>query len=429
MSIQSTMYTGAAGLGSHADAMGVIADNIANVNTVGFRASRANFSDVLGGIVAGDNIGAGSRIGSVQTMFSQGSLLGTGNASDLAISGDGFFVVEGAVNGIEGQYYSRAGQFRIDGDGFLVNADNLRVQGYGIDAGGTISASLDDLHLDAGTLPPIATTAISVDANLDATQAIDPTPFDINDPGGTSDWSTSLTTYDSLGVAHQVTMFFKKTADVPAQQWDVHVAVPGSEIDPAIAQDFAEVGTGTLDFDAVGSLAANSLGPINVQWAGAALAPLTVDLGDPTGTGGTGLGGITNYSGASASHFLDQDGSGSGELTGFEVQPDGTITGRYTTGESRSLGQLATATFSNVESLARTGNGLFATSLASQAPMIGGPGAAGRGSIVAGSLESSNVDLAQEFVTMIAVQRGFQANSRTITTADDMLTEIVSLKR
>jgi flagellar hook protein FlgE len=173
----------------------------------------------------------------------------------------------------------------------------------------------------------------------------------------------------------------------------------------------------------------NSLGPCNVQWAGAAAAALTLDLGDPTSTGGTGLAGITNYDGASASHFLDQDGSGSGELAGFEVQPDGTITGRYTNGESRSLGQLATATFTNVESLQRAGNSLFATSLASHEPMIGAPGEAGRGAIAAGSLESSNVDLAQEFVTMIAVQRGFQSNSRTITTADEMLTEIVSLKR
>jgi flagellar hook protein FlgE len=429
MSIQSTMYTGAAGLGSHSDAMGVISDNIANVNTVGFRASRANFADVLGGVVAGDHAGAGSRIGSVQTMFSQGALLGTGNASDLAISGDGFFIVNGSVNGVDGNYYTRAGQFRLDGDGYLVNGDDLRVQGYGLGSNGQISASLGDLHLDSGTLPPIATAAMSVDANLDASQAVDPTAFDITDPGATSDWSTSMTVYDSLGTAHQVTMFFKKTADAPTQSWDVHVAVAGDDVSPQVAQDFTEVGTGTLAFDTNGALTSNSLGACNVQWNGAAAASLTIDLGDPTSTGGTGLSGITNYDGASASHFLDQDGSGSGELAGFEVQPDGTITGRYTNGESRSLGQVATATFTNVESLQRAGNSLFATSLASHEPMIGAPGEAGRGSITAGSLESSNVDLAQEFVTMIAVQRGFQANSRTITTSDEMLTEIVALKR
>ncbi|HWB80280.1 MAG TPA: flagellar hook-basal body complex protein, partial [Nannocystaceae bacterium] len=237
MSIQSTMYTGAAGLGSHSDAMGVISDNIANVNTVGFRSSRANFSDVLGGVVANDRGGAGSRIGSVQTMFSQGALLGTGNASDLAISGDGFFIVNGSVGGVDGNYYTRAGQFRLDGDGYLVNDDNLRVQGYGLGANGQISASLGDLHLDAGTLPPVATTSLGVDANLDASQAVDATPFDINDPGATSDWSTSMTVYDSLGTAHQVTMFFKKTADAPSQSWDVHVAVAGDDVDPAVAQD------------------------------------------------------------------------------------------------------------------------------------------------------------------------------------------------
>jgi flagellar hook protein FlgE len=429
MSIQSSMYTGAAGLGSHSDAMGVISDNIANVNTVGYRASRANFADVLGGVVAGDQTGAGSRIGSVQTMFSQGALLGTGNASDLAISGNGFFIVDGSVDGVDGQYYSRAGQFRMDADGYLVNADDLRVQGYGLSPDGSVSASLDDLHLDAGTLPPIATTSLTVDANLDASQDIDATPFDIANPSATSDWSTSMTVYDSLGSAHQVTMFFKKTGDVPSQSWDVHVAAAGNDVTPAVAQDFTEVGTGTLAFDNNGALTSSTLAPVNVAWNGAAAATLTLDLGDPTATGGTGLAGITNYDGASSSHFLDQDGSGSGELAGFEVQSDGTVQGRYTNGESRALGRVATATFTNVESLQRAGNSLFRASLASHEPMIGAPGDAGRGAIVAGSLESSNVDLAQEFVTMIAVQRGFQANSRTITTADDMLTEIVSLKR
>ncbi len=429
MSIQSTMYTGAAGLGSHSDAMGVISDNIANVNTVGFRASRANFADVLGGVVAGDTTGQGSTIGSVQTMFSQGALLGTGNAADLAISGNGFFIVNGTVDGVDGNYYTRAGQFRLDGEGYLVNAEDLRVQGYGLGSNGALSASLGDLHLDAGTLPPIATQNLSIDANIDASQEIDPTPFDMADPAATSDWSTSMTVYDSLGTPHQVTMFFKKTADTPAQSWDIHVAAAGSEVSPAVAQDFTEIAAGTLTFDTNGALASSTLGTANVQWTGAAASALNLDIGDPTATGGTGLAGITNYDGASASHFLEQDGSGSGELAGFEVQPDGTVTGRYTNGESRALGQVATATFTNVESLQRAGNSLFSTSLASHEPMIGAPGEAGRGSIVAGSLESSNVDLAQEFVTMIAVQRGFQSNSRTITTADEMLTEIVSLKR
>lgn len=429
MSITSAMYNGAAGLGSHSEAMGVISDNIANVNTVGFRSSRANFSDVLGGMLAGSRTGAGSMIGSVQTMFNEGSLLGTGNATDLAISGNGFFMVNGAVNGIDGTYFTRAGQFQMDENGMLVNPAGLRVQGYGLDASGNPGSTLGDLQIDSGTLPPVATTSLGIDANLDAAQAVDPTPFDINDPGATSDYQTSATVYDSLGNAHQLTMFFKKLQDAPTGQWEVHVATAGADVDPAVAQDFTELGTGTLDFDTAGALSASTLASVNVQWAGAASATINLDLGNATGAGGNGVDGITSYAGASAASFLEQDGSGTGELADFEIRPDGTVEGRYTNGETRSLGQVATATFANVEGLERQGNALFRATGESRDPLVGIPGTNGHGDIVAGTLEGSNVDLAQEFVTMIAVQRGFQSNSRSITTADEMLSELVNLKR
>ncbi len=429
MSISSSMYNGAAGLGSHSDAMGVISDNIANVNTVGFRSSRANFSDVLGGMLAGSRTGAGSMIGSVQTMFDEGSLLGTGNATDLAIGGDGFFLVNGSVGGVDGTYFTRAGQFQLDSSGMLVNPQGLRVQGYGLDANGAQGSTLGDLQINTGTLPPVASTSIGLDANLDAGQAVNALPFDINDPGATSDYQTSATVYDSLGNARQITMFFKKTADAPTAQWNVHVAAAGSDVTPAVAQDYTELASGTLDFDTAGALSASTLGAINVQWAGAAPATLTVDLGSPTGAGGTGVDGLTSYAGASAASFLEQDGSPPGELSDYQVQPDGTIEGRYSNGETRSLGQVATATFTNVNGLERQGDSLFRATTQSQDPLVGIPGSSGRGAIVAGALEGSNVDLAREFVTMIAVQRGFQGNSRTITTADDMLTELVQLKR
>lgn len=429
MSITSSLYTGAAGLGSHSDAMGVIGDNIANVNTVGFRSSRANFSDVLGGMMSGSRTGAGSMIGSVQTMFNEGALLGTGNATDLAISGNGFFLVNGQVGGIEGNYYTRAGQFQVDENGVLVNPAGLRVQGYGIDGSGNTNSILGDLQIDLGVLPPAATTTAQIDANLDGAQAVDPTPFDIANPGATSDFQTSVTVYDSLGNAHQLTMFFKKTVDTPTSSWDVHVATAGAEVDPPVAQDYVELGTGTLDFDTDGALAASSLGTINVQWAGAAAASIDIDLGTPTGASGSGVDGITSFAGASAASFLTQDGSSTGDLADYQVLPDGTIEGRYSNGESRILGQIATATFANVSGLERQGSSLFRATGESRNPLVGAPGSSGHGSITAGALEGSNVDLAQEFVTMIAVQRGFQSNSRTISTADEMLTELVSLKR
>lgn len=429
MSITSSMYTGAAGLTAHSDAMGVISDNIANVNTVGYRSSRANFSDVLGGMLAGSHIGAGSMIGSVQTMFAEGALLGTGNATDLAIHGDGFFVVSGTLDGISNDYYTRAGQFQIDPDGFMVTDNGLRLQGYGLDNAGNLMTTPGDLQLDTSALPPTATTSMSLDANLDASAPVDPAPFDILNPGSTSDWSTSVTVYDSLGAPHQLTMFYKKTADAPTQQWDVHVAAAGSEVDPPVAQDYVEVGTGTLDFGTDGSLTSNSLPTVNVPWLGAAAAAITVDLGTPTGSGGTGVDGVTSYAGASAATSIGQDGSGTGELAEFQILPDGTVEARYSNGQARALGQIVTARFLSNEGLQRNGDSLFSATGESREPVLGVPGTRGHGAISAGSLEGSNVDLAREFVTMIAVQRGFQSNSRTISTADEMLTDIVALKR
>lgn len=429
MSITSSMYTGAAGLSSHSDAMGVISDNIANVNTVGFRSSRANFSDVLGGMLSGSHIGAGSMIGSVQTMFAEGALLGTGNATDLAIRGDGFFVVSGTLDGITTDYYTRAGQFQVDPDGFMVTANGLRLQGYGLDPQGNLQTTPGDLQLDTSALPPSATTSLGLDANLDAGQAVDPTPFDITDPASTSDWSTSVTTYDSLGTPHQVTLFFKKMQDAPTPQWDVHVAAAGSDVDPAVAQDYTELGVSTLDFDTTGALTSTSLASVNVQWAGAAPATIDLDFGTPTSAGGTGVDGLTGYAGASAATSISQDGSSTGELSEFNIQPDGTIEARYSNGQSRSLGQIVTARFVSNEGLERHGDSLFAATGRSREPVLGVPGTRGHGAISSGSLEASNVDLAREFVTMIAVQRGFQSNSRTISTADEMLTDIVALKR
>jgi len=429
MSITSSMYTGAAGLNSHSDAMGIISDNIANVNTVGFRASRANFSDVLGGLMAGSHVGAGSMIGSVQTLFAEGALLGTGNATDLAIRGDGFFVVSGTIDGVTSQYYTRAGQFQADADGFMVTAQGLRLQGYGLDGAGNLQTTPGDLQLDSSALPPTATTTAGIEANLDASQEIDPTPFDILDPGSTSDWSTSVTVYDSLGEPHQLTLFFKKTQDVPSGQWDVHVATAGSDVDPQVAQDYTELGVGTLDFDTAGALTASSLASVNVPWYGAAPASITLDFGTPTSAGGTGLDGITSYATASAATAVQQDGNGTGELTEFSITADGTIEGRYSNGQTRTLGQIVTARFLSNEGLERHGESLFAATGQSREPVLGVPGTRGHGELISGSLEGSNVDLAREFVTMIAVQRGFQSNSRTISTADEMLTELVSLKR
>ncbi len=429
MSINSSMYTGAAGLRSNGEAMGVISDNIANVNTVGFKGSRANFSDVLGGMVAGQPGGAGSMIGSVSTNFNQGSMLGTGGATDLAIRGDGFFVVGGTFDGVRGTYYTRDGQFNLDGDGFMVNGAGLRVQGYPIDSTGQVLPTMGDIQITMNSIPPQATTNVEVVANLDAELDVNTTPFDISDPSGTSDFNTSMTVYDSLGTPRELQIYFTKTQDNPTPQWEYNVVTESTNVDPPPAGTYALLGTGTLDFNTDGSLSNNSLSNVTVNWEGADPANISLDLGSPTSTGGTGLDGVTTYASPSATTFLSQDGFGSGDLAGLQINEDGVIEGQFTNGQTRTLAQVATAKFANNDGLERRGDGLWGETQASGAPAVGAPGSGGRGTVLAGSLEGSNVDMAEEFVQMISVQRGFQSNSRTITTADEMLSEIVQLKR
>lgn len=429
MSITSSMYTGAAGLRAHSDAMDVVSDNIANVNTIGFKKSRADFADVLGGVIAGKRAGAGSMVAGVSQNFTQGALLGTGQVTDLAIRGDGFFVVSGMVDGVRGTFYTRDGQFNLDQDGYLENAAGLRLQGYPIDANGQVTTTVGDIQIDMNALPPQATTQVELVGNLDAEQPIDATPFDITDPAGTSDFSTTMTVYDSLGTPRELQFYFKKLQDTPTPQWEYHVVAAGTDVDPPPPGDYALLGTGTLDFNTDGSLANNSLSSVTVSWEGAASATIAIDLGSPTSGGGTGVDGITTYASPSGTTFLSQDGYGSGDLAGITINDEGLIEGQFTNGQTRALAQIATAKFANNQGLERRGDGLFAQTRASGEPAVGTAGSGGRGALVSGSLENSNVDMAEEFVHMIAIQRGFQSNSRTISTADEMLADVVQLKR
>lgn len=406
--------------------MSVISDNIANVNTTGFKSSRANFSDILGGVIGSDRTGNGSAVTSVQTMFTQGALLGTGNTTDLAIQGEGFFMV--TPPGGSAPLYTRAGQFELDQDGFLVNPQGMRVLGYGVDAGGQLSGATSELQVPLTALAPTATSNVRIQANLGSQEPVATAPFDLAAPDSSSQYQTAVTVYDSVGEAHQVELYFTKLSDSP-QQWEVNVTATASDVDPAPAGERALLGTGTLDFNTDGSLASNTLGPVGVAWSGAAATSINLDLGSNTGAGGTGVDGLTGYAGDSAASFISQDGNSSGDLGGFDIGDDGTLTGLYSNGESRTLGQLATARFTAPSGLLRQGGGLFAATLDAGEPTVAAPGEGGHGSVVSGTLEASNVDLASEFVHMIAVQRGFQSNSRSITTADEMLSEIVNLKR
>jgi flagellar hook protein FlgE len=428
MSINSSMFTGAAGLGAHGEAMGIISDNIANVNTIGFKSQRGNFADILGAAVNGTRIGAGTMLANVQTNFSQGSLLGTGVVTDLAIRGDGFFMVEGVNEGLSGTYYTRSGQFQLDESGFMVNQAGLRVQGYPADSTGSLSTAVGDLQLSLNSIPPSPTSTVEITANLDADQDVSGVAFDINDPAGTSDFSTSVTVFDSLGRPQQLEIYFNKSSSAPPT-WAYNVVTAGDAITPAAAGDFALLDTGSMTFNTDGSMNSYSVNSVTVNWAGADAATIGLDFGTGTGAGGTGVDGITTYAVDSNVTFLNQDGFGSGNLAGIQIDDNGVISGVFTNGQSRTVGQIALARFASNDGLERRGNGLMAATRESGVASVGVAASGGRGAISSGNLEASNVDLAEQFVQMISLQRGFQANSRSITTADQMLTEVVNLKQ
>jgi flagellar hook protein FlgE len=432
MSILSSMYSAAAGLGAHGDAIGVVGDNIANVNTIGFKASRGRFEDVLGSTVAGGALGntpgQGSRLAGIEQMFKQGALLGTGVATDLAIQGNGFFIVRGTFQGVDGTFYTRAGQFHLDANGQLVNPQGLMVQGYAADALGNIGSALTDLVIPpTASVPPRATTRADIAANLDAAATIPPA-FDPANPTATSNFSTSTTVYDSLGESHNVDIYFRQSA---AGTWEWHALVDGGELAGGTPGTATEIANGNLTFTTDGRLDTEVVNVSTADFVGATPGQsVAFDFGDSITTdGGTGMQGSTGYASPFNVTSLNQDGYASGALAGITVAENGTITGTFTNGERRTLAQVAMARFRNEEGLLRAGAGLYVDSQASGQALIGAAGSGGRGSIASGSLEQSTVDLAQEFVNLIAYQRGFQANSRTVKTADEMLTELVNMTR
>lgn len=434
------MYSGVSGLRAEGEALGVVGDNIANTNTVGFKSQRAIFQDVLGhSILAGTSAslpGSGVRIGKIQQMFNQGTLANTGVATDLALNGDGFFVVNGTVDGISSNFYTRAGQFVLDKDGFLTNASGLKVQGYQANADGTFQAAPSSVKAPTSSLPAHATENISVTANLDASEAIPTTgtppvaaAFDPQDPANTSNFSTSITVYDSLGTSHSVDVYFAKTGD---NTWDYHALANGDELNPPVAGQNVEVGLGTLAFTTDGALnTVTTTTPVTLNFGGGATQaqPITLDFGTSIGAGGTGLDGTTQFASPESVSAQTQDGYASGDFSGVAVDGQGVVMGLYTNGQKLAISQLAVAKFRSNDGLGRAGQNLWIETRDSGTAALGTAASGGRAAVSSGALEGSNVDLAEEFVGLIQHQRSFSANSKTITTADEMLQELINIKR
>jgi flagellar hook protein FlgE len=400
-----SLYAGISGLKVNTKAMSVIGDNIANVNTTGFKASRVSFANIFSASLGSteNQIGRGVTMSGVNPVWDSGSLENTTNITDLAVNGKGLFIVNDD-NGTP--FYTRAGKFEFDKYGNLVSQDNLRVQGYSIDLNGNIAASLGDIALPAENSIPFATDELSMGINLDAGAAT-----------GDS-YNTSLTVYDSLGNAIPLTVTFVNTA---AGAWTATPSIPAS---------VGSVTSGNISvtFDGSGNLTAPAAdSTITLALTNGATTPqnITWDLVENGSTNGS----LTGYSGTSATSSQTQNGYASGMLQGVAIGEDGVFTGLYSNGTMTPFAQIVLADFASYSGLAKMGGNLYTPSVNSGQAMIGVPGTSGLGSVSPSSLEMSNVDLSDEFVQMITTQRAFQANSKVITTSDELLAELINIKR
>lgn len=578
MGILSSLFAGVSGLNANGTALSVIGNNIANLSTVGFKGSKATFADLISSSISGGSgaiqTGIGVALTSVQGNFSQGSLTTSSNVLDLAIDGNGFFIVKDAQGGT---FYSRAGQFRLDKDNNVVDPTGFKVQGFLADTAGTITGTIGDISLPSTTASPRATTTALVAANLNsataptgvrgnvvasaasvtttaagnnsftinvngdgartitvangltgsalataiqnAVRALVPndpfkgaayagftasvnasntftfasgmtgttnnsttgtgtvvvtanggdtlaanlnmlaptsttgTDFLLSNPSATSNFSTSMTVYDSLGNSHLLTTYFTKVGE---NSWNYNTVAAASDVVTAnyhssnidTSLGIVRVGSGTLTFGTNGTLDRESTvirydtataagtsgtvpGELQLDFVGATQdQPIAMNFGSSVTTdGGSGLDGTTQFGSTSALVQQTQDGFAAGSLQAFSVDANGTINGRFSNGQVRALAQVVLARFPDPIGLTRTGKNTFAQSGDSGQPVTGTPDSAGLGQVKSNSLELSNVDLGESFIDMIAAQRGFQANSRVITTSDEILQELVNLKR
>ena len=452
MGILSSLFTGVSGLNANGNALSVVGNNIANLSTVGFKSSRSVFADLisssLGGAGGAIQTGLGVALNGVQGNFSQGSLSTTSNALDLAVDGNGFFILRDTAGAA---FYSRAGQFHLNSQNQIVDPSGFLLQGYQVNTSGLITASISGVTLPTTTAPPNQTSTVDIGANLNSQSATG--TFSLTNPAGTSQFATSITVYDSVGNTHLLTTYFTKTAP---NTWAYNVLGSTSEVVTGnynAANINASLGlvrlasgnltfttSGALDTESVvtsyddgtaGGTAGGTVGQAQIDFVGAtANQAITFNYGTSVTTdGGNGMNLTTQFGAASGLVQQSQNGFGAGALQTFSVETNGMVNGRFSNGQVRPLAQLALARFPDPLGLVRTGKNTFAESGTSGQPLIGAATSAGLGRVLANTLELSNVDLGESFIEMIAAQRGFQANSRVITTSDEVLQELVNLKR
>lgn len=405
---------GLSGLNANSKALQTVGNNIANSSTVGYKAGSTAFADVFAASFGGTNqIGVGASVAAVNQQFSQGTVTVSNNPLDMAISGYGFFRM--SSNGTIS--WTRNGQFEIDKDGYVVNTTGGRLTGYLRDATtNTIVPSTPDvIQIDTSDLQPLATgasanlTGLEVGLNLDSREAVNAAVFSENNPT-TYNWSSSMTAFDSLGNSHLLTVYFKKTA---ANTWDIYNKLDSQA---AVAATPAQI-----VFNTNGSLITPANGVLAQSWAltNGATSPLAFPLN---------LTGSTQYGNTFGVNSIRQDGYTSGRLSGIAVAADGTLQGRYTNGQSRDLAQVVLGNFANPNGLLSMSGNQWGETAESGQPLVGVPGSASLGLIQSAAIEESNVDLTEALVSMITIQRAYQANAQTIKTQDQIMQTLVNLR-
>jgi flagellar hook protein FlgE len=411
----TSFYTALSGIGANSQAINVIGNNLANINTTAYKGSRTNFAELLGGISYASNgnpiqVGLGAISAGVSPLFTQGSIQTTGRSTDVAISGNGFFIVSTGT----GYAFTRAGNFSFNGSGELINSDGYSVAGY-MATNGVINANtpLTTITIQGSrNLPPRATTAVGITANLDSQAVVDST------------FSTAVQVFDSLGLAHTVTFTFTKTGSM---DWSWDATIPAVDTGGTASDPGVSIGTGTMTFNSLGVLVdptdnatLSMTGLVN----GAADMDIEFEIFSPGGSPR-----FSGNAGTSAVSSVTQDGYASSTLRDVAIDGNGVIRGIYDNGQVNPLAQLAIANFNNPEGLLKFTGTTFVKASSSGEPSVGAARTGGRGTVNGSSLELSNVDIAEQFTSLIIAQRGYQANSRVISTTDELYQEAINLKR
>lgn len=420
---------GLSGLNASSKALDVVGNNVANSSTVGFKASSGHFSDVYAASLGGSGaspVGIGSALSSVFQQFTQGNITTTSNTLDLAINGSGFYkVTDGSTVA-----YTRNGQFHADSEGYIVNDQGYALMGYiATDSGEIVASEPAAIQLDTSNIAPQATgDALGGDAtmvlNLDSSEDVPTvTTFDADNPLSYN-YSTSMTVYDTLGVEHNMRLYFVKSST--SGDWDAYATLDGADTASLGTLNFNTSGGLDSVTDTSGNVITTDVLPLPSSWA--ITSGATSPLGSGLANWNLDFAGSTSYSGDSTVNSMSQGGYAQGSLSSITVGDDGTIQGNYSNGKTKNLAQIVLTTFSNPNGLQDAGNNLYLATSVSGEGLDGGAGTGNRGSIQSSAIEESNVDLTSELVNMITLQRNYQANAQSIKTQDQIMQTLVNLR-